>query len=104
MRSGRLDRRIVIQSVTYAADEDGDQVPTWHDLAEVWAEVIRDSARDFLSAMTERIEHRVAFRIRWMEGLTPYDRVLYEGQVYGIEEVRPLGRRAGLELHTTLRT
>jgi hypothetical protein len=35
--------------------------------------------------------------------MTTEDRVDYDGQLHDIHEVRELGRRAGLELHTIAR-
>jgi len=101
MRAGDLDRRITIQSYSYERDDFGGEIPIWTDAAAVWAQVAQEGGREFLGAETIRSERKVVFRLRWLPGITVTHRVLYDGREHNILEVRELGRREGLELHTT---
>jgi len=101
MRAGLMDRRISIEHYTTQDDGYGNEVPTWAEMANVWAAVQQESGREFIQAAAITPERRVVFRIRWMDGLTSTgNRVIYEGRQHDIHEVRELGRREGIELHT----
>ncbi len=100
MRAGGLDRRVTIQRFTETQDPYGEPILTWSDLATVFAEVRQQGGREYLAAATLIDETRVVFYIRWYPGLTPLDRVIYGGRLHNIKEVREIGRRDGVELHT----
>ena len=100
MRAGDMDRRVTLQRFTTTQDEYGEEVQTWADLATVWAEVRQQGGREYLAAATTMADRRVVFFIRWYPGLTVEDRVSYGGALHDIEEVREIGRRDGVELHT----
>lgn len=101
MRAGDMDRRILIQSYSYETDEYGGTIDTWTDVAEVWANVTQQSGREFFGAGTIQSERKVVFRLRWLDGITVLHRIVYDGRDHDIQEVRELGRKEGLELHTT---
>lgn len=100
MRAGQLDTRVIIQRSFKIVDEWGEDDVAWSDLATVYADVRQTTGREFLAAAMQQAQKRVVFYIRWFEGVTPLDRILHEGVAHNIVEVRPIGRRAGLELHT----
>lgn len=102
MRAGDLDRRVIIQ--TYAitgVDPFNNPIGEWQDVATVWAQVLQQGGSEFLRAEEVTAERRVVFRIRWLEGVSALQRVIHDGTEHNITEVRELGRRDGLELHTT---
>lgn len=101
MRAGRLDKRVTIRSRGDTRDEYGAAVPTWPTLAEVWAQRLQQTGREFLAGDKDTAERGVVWRIRWRDDIDETMRVSFEGQEYDIVEVRELGRKAGLELHTT---
>ena len=100
MRAGPLDRRVTIQRVTLTEDDYGGSVESWADLATVSAQVVQQSGREFLAAAQTQAEQRVLFRLRWIDGLSVLDRVSYGGRLHNIQDVKELGRRAGVELMT----
>jgi SPP1 family predicted phage head-tail adaptor len=81
----------------------GNEIIDWGNLATVWARVIQQTGREFFALSAIQAETRVVFHLRFIEGMTTEDRVDYDGQLHDIHEVRELGRRAGLELHTIAR-
>ena len=104
MRAGDLDRQITIRRFTSGGDDGyGNQIEIWTDLATVWAEVKQSNGREFLDAGRISDEHRVVFKVRWMDGVLTTDRILYAGIEHDIVEVRELGRREGIELHSLKR-
>lgn len=101
MRSGDLDRRITLQSFETVSDGAGGSTTTWVDLATVWASVQQQSGREYFALGTTQTEVKRVFRLRWRNDITTLQRVVYDGQNHNIDEVKELGRRAGLELHAT---
>jgi SPP1 family predicted phage head-tail adaptor len=100
MRAGLLDRRITIERATTTRDSYGQTIYTWHPLANVSAQVLAQSGKEFFAAAQLQASQRVLFRFRWIGALTALDRVSYGGRVFDIQFVRELGRRAGTELLT----
>ena len=101
MRAGDLDRRIVIEKRVITTSPFNEEIITFEPLAEVWAHVLQQGGREFLGAEAVTAERRVVFRIRWLAGVSALHRVVYEGRAHNITEVREIGRREGLELHST---
>ncbi len=99
MRAGSLDRTITIQSIaTTAADDAGTPSEEWVTVATVRAQIIEASTDEYFRAYGEGSNTAVAFRIRYLEGITTDHRVVYEGRVLNVRQLRELGRRRGLEL------
>ncbi|MFZ5690537.1 MAG: phage head closure protein [Pseudomonadota bacterium] len=99
MRAGRLDTSIAIQRVSTVLDEAGTPQETVTTIATPRAQVIQSSTEEFMrhGAVDETV---TVFRIRWIEGITLADRVQHLGQSYNIKELKPIGRRRGLDLRT----
>ena len=101
MRPGTMDRRITLERFTETPDPIyGTPIQAWAPLAIVFAEVRQQGGREYLATAMMLSERRVVFYIRWFPGLTVQDRVSFEDRFYNIEEVREIGRRDGVELHT----
>jgi len=98
MRAGGLDRRVTLQRFELV-DDGYTEVQVWSDLATVWAEVRGQGGREYLAADQLQAVKRTVFYIRHYPGLTPLDRVSYDGALHNIREVREIGRRDGMELH-----
>lgn len=100
MNIGRLDRKIAIESLQLAEKSaSGEETRVWAVVAEVWASVTRQTGREFVQGQTIG-EGRVVFTMRYRDGIEPDMRIRYNGSLYDIQDVRELGRRAGLELQT----
>lgn len=98
MRAGKLDRRIVLQTATYAANAVGEMVPTWSTLDTVWAEVVSLRGREYFAAAQVAEEEQLIFRIRHRTDVTLECRITYNNETYSIQHIAELGRRQGLEL------
>lgn len=100
MRSGKLDRFITIERGGETVDDYGRVTTGWTALATVRAEVLQTSTAEFLKSYGEAEQTGIAFRIRWLPGMTitTTDRIIYAGQPYNLVEVKEIGRRKGLEL------
>jgi len=98
MRAGKLDKTITIQRFTSTVDEYGTPVETWADLATVRAQIIQATTEEFIKGWGASTEAATVFRIRHMDGITPADRVTYQGRAYDLKEIKEFGRREGLDL------
>jgi SPP1 family predicted phage head-tail adaptor len=106
MQAGKLDRRITIQRATITRDEYNEEVLAWGDLCTVSAsyEPIRDGEK--FRAGERAAELSARFQIRWssqVRDVTPEDRVVFEGKVHELTNVKEIPRRVGLELTTVAR-
>lgn len=100
MRAGEMDRLVTLQRFTTTEDEYGERIEIWTNLATVFAEARQQGGREYLAAATTLAEVRVVFFLRWFPDITVLDRVNYDGVLHNIVEVREIGRRDGVELHT----
>jgi SPP1 family predicted phage head-tail adaptor len=98
MRAGSLDRTITIEALTVAVDDAGTTAETWTTFATVRAQIIAASTDEFFRGYGEGGNTVVAFRTRYLEGVTTDHRVAYDGRSLNIREVKEIGRRRGLEL------
>ncbi|HEY8566593.1 MAG TPA: phage head closure protein [Beijerinckiaceae bacterium] len=103
MRAGNLDREITLQRLTETLDAYGVPHEAWTTLAVVRAQVLQASMEEFRRAQGTSTETTTVFRIRYVDGLTVADRVLYAGQVHDVKELKEIGRRRGLDLRTIAR-
>lgn len=95
MEAGKFDRRITLESATFANDSAGDPIPTWSVAFKRWAK--RDQFGGSQSEGADGIlrEHQVNFTVRddsQSRTIAPENwRVVYEGRVYiitGIAEAK----------------
>lgn len=96
-----MDRRITIQTAEEIDDPFGGTVTDWVDWLTIWAEVVQEGGREFFADQRIEAEAKALFRTRWIEGPDETMQILYEGRVYGINAIREIGRRDGLEFQTT---
>lgn len=103
MRAGKLDNVITIQRSTYVTDEYGVPEFTWTDLATVRAQIIQSSTEEFIRAYGASDDTIVIFRTRWIDDITTADRVVFNGENHDIKELKPIGRRKGLDIRAVVK-
>lgn len=106
MRAGSLDRRIVLERYTSTPDEYNEPVLAWTTLATRWAsyEPIRDGEKFGASETAASLSARFIIRHSpAVADLNPKDRLTFEGVVHQILNVKPIGRREGIEITTAAR-
>lgn len=102
MRAGKLDRTITLQRKTESISDSGAVVSAWTDIVTVRAEVVQQSATEFLTGYGEAETGTVIFRIRYLAGITTADQIMFDGTSYNIKEIAEIGRRRGLELRAVV--
>lgn len=90
MRSGRLRQRVTLQTRDTTPDAYGQQPTTWSDFAaSVPAEVVPLSGREFVAAGGTQDEVLARVTIRYMAGVAPAMRLVFDGETYNIAAVLP---------------
>ena len=104
IRSGRLDKRITIQRKTTTPNDYGELIETWVDLVTVWAIYLPARGSERFAAQQQIAEIDTVFRIRYRQGVTAMDRIVYNGRTYDIKAVVDMcGRKDGIELYAKTR-
>ncbi len=98
MRSGKLDKQIIIQRYTAIPDGYGGYEEIWSDLATLRAQLVQASTEEFIRAYGASDETVAVFRTRYLAGLKTADRVSFRGLHYDIKEVKEIDRQKGLEI------
>ena len=103
MRAGKLDRVITIQRAVTSPNAFNEPVETWQDVARVWAQQRPNRGAERFTAQGINGDAVLTFHIRWRSDLTVKDRILYEGRVWNITDVREVGRRVVTEFDCVAR-
>lgn len=100
MRAGKLDQSIqIVRPGGWIDDGYGNEVPAGETiLATMRAQIVQASTEEFMRAWGAATEAAVIFRTRHLDGVTVADKVRHSGVTYNLKEIKPIGRRRGLEL------
>lgn len=99
MRAGKLDRVLDIEAVTITQDEYGSPVETWAPfVAGLRAQIVQASTEEYFRASGEGATSTIVFRTRFVAGVTNTHRIIHDERQFDIEEVKEIGRGAGLEI------
>jgi phage head-tail adaptor, putative, SPP1 family len=101
MEAGKLDRRITLQRYGITYNQDNEPLEAWEDIATVWASVAYVSDGEKIRAAQVGASVTVRFQIRYsslVADLSAKDRVRFDGHIFDLSGVKPLGRLQGFEL------
>lgn len=98
MRAGKLDKTIGIERRVETKSPTGAVTSAWTNVATVRAEIVQQSADEFLTGFGEAETSAIVFRVRYVAGITTADRIVYAGAAHDLKEISEIGRRRGLEL------
>ncbi len=100
MRAGRLNTKIIIESVARSVDSVGDTTDIWSTYATVWAEVRPQSGNEFFKAREVNSELTHVITMRWIDGITTKMRINNGGAYYDILSVfDPTTRKREMRLY-----
>ena len=95
--SGDLRHKVQLQSKTITQDgHTGEMVASWATVANVWAQIVPLSGREFLASSAEQSEVTGRIVIRYRDDVDPTMRFVYRGKWYAIKAVLP-DAESGLE-------
>lgn len=93
MQVGELDRRISIEERVLVKDIMNHDTVTWTERVECWAKVTHKGGRD-IEAGKQTVEvDRVEFLLRYNSEIETTDRVVHDGNNYGILSIDVFGMR-----------
>jgi len=101
MRSGKLRRRITIESASEAQDTFGEADKTWSSYAVVWASVETLQGKEYFSAQAIHADLQYRFRLRYSAttaAITPKMRVSWNSRTFDIHSIRSIDER-NREIH-----
>ena len=84
MDAGRLDKRISIERHEVGQDETGEPIDAWIPTYSVWASIEPLQGREYIAAMAVQAERTIRIRLRYLPGIVPTMRVVYQGRVFAI--------------------
>lgn len=87
MRSGTLRHSIAIQAKVHSTDDYGGPVEVWVTKNSVRASVQPLGGRELVNAQAVDAETTVKIGIRYLEGLTPANRITFNGKTYNIQSI-----------------
>ncbi len=96
MSIGQKRFRVVFQKAVVSKDDFGEPDKSWSDICTSWALIqpIKGAERMVANQPVADIDHRIITRSRSeLASLGPDDRALWNGHIYDIRSVIPLGHR-----------
>ena len=103
IRAGRLQHVIRIERRATTLNEFRVPTDAWRWVASPRAELVEASAEEAVRAHGADADVVRVFRIRYLEGVTVADRIVFGGVVHDLKGVEEIGRRRGLELRMVAR-
>lgn len=105
MQVGKYKHVVSIQRKTATTDAYGGETFSWSDVGQTWARVMPLVGRDLISGEAEQHEGKVRFFIRYLAGIEPTMRVVWQSknhEIISVSDVRGEGKE--LELLTRVGT
>lgn len=88
MQAGRLRHRVLLQrTVKEQSPVTGGITESWVDVANIRAEIVPSSAREFVAAMATQNEVTTRITVRYRTEISNKDRIVFRGKIYNIEGV-----------------
>ena len=84
---GNLRHRITLQKPVVIKDSIGQELEEWQDVATVWASVEPLSGKEYSNAKQTNSEVSTKITTRYLDGITPFMRVLFQKHTYNILSV-----------------
>jgi SPP1 family predicted phage head-tail adaptor len=97
---GHLDRRIILQKRTTAANEYNEPIETWTTLDTVWSmvEYPMTGSDEQTTAGLIQATTRVEFTIRYRTDIGFINRIQYNSTIFDIERISEVGRNSFLKI------
>jgi SPP1 family predicted phage head-tail adaptor len=83
INAGELNKKIIIQTESGAADSFGQPEGTWSNTVTVWAAIITTGGREFYAAQKLNAETVAVFKIRY-RAVTTTNRIKYGTRIFQI--------------------
>lgn len=98
MRSGTLDREIIVQRAVTTLADSGAPRETWTTVVTLRAQLVANGTSEEETAAGALDQTSLTFKTRFFDGIALGDRIVYQGQPLELRSLQEVGRRRGLEL------
>jgi SPP1 family predicted phage head-tail adaptor len=98
MRAGNLDRAIELQNRSTGLDLYGTPIDVWTTFATMRAQLLNNTTDNQQGQRGETSNAVLAFRMRYVDGVTLENRLTFQGRQFEIIIVSEIGRRIGMDL------
>jgi SPP1 family predicted phage head-tail adaptor len=99
MKSGKLDRRVVIVRPTHTTNSHNEQIEGVPTKMTTWASVRAMPGQERYANAQREVSAPLLFTFRWRADLVrETDRIEHDGRVFEVTSAVEVGRRAGLEV------
>lgn len=82
--AGKLDKRIIIQSLTESTGADGTVTVTWSNDVTLWAQFMKATSREFMAAQQVNSDITHTIKIRKRSGVTASHRLKFGTRIMNI--------------------
>lgn len=87
MRPGPMRHRVLLQQRVTGVDAAGGALNTWEKFAIRWASMDRAAGSEVWNSAQRSGRVPAVFRLRYLEGVTPAMRLVFDGRTYNILSV-----------------
>lgn len=87
MRSGTLNKSIIIESLTTTQDSFGDTIESWSEYKKARAAIKQISSKEYFGAQKTSVSAVMEFKIRYIPGIIESMRINYKSKYYDIESI-----------------
>ena len=87
MNPGSLTHQIILQIKSITQDAELNSIETWRDWRTVWASPLPKTGREYYRLATNNSEITEAFKIRYIAGVNPHQRIKFRGKLLEMIEV-----------------
>jgi SPP1 family predicted phage head-tail adaptor len=101
MQTGRLRNRVTIQYQVTAPDSYNEEIVTWTELDQVWADIRPTSPRERMINSADQLQATVdhTIIIRWRSDITAKQRIVFGSRIFDVEGYADrTGKRHELQL------
>lgn len=98
MKAGALDREITIEVATETVNAAGEVAQAWATFAECWAAVKPMTASERYKSDARHSARVSVFSVRYVAGVLPTMRIVYEGLNWRILGIAEVNRNEGLDI------
>lgn len=95
MRTGKLDQRVTLQTLTESRNEYGELIKTYADADTVWADVISRKGDESFEASRMQSNKQIKIKMRYRSDVTTEYKIKWMDQSYNVIDVDRSLRRDG---------
>jgi SPP1 family predicted phage head-tail adaptor len=99
VKSGLLDRRIVIQNATQTRDSYGFVSTVWGTHLTIWANWVHDTGNETDRDKNKNVDVSGYFRTYYHSTITENMRIIYNSEYYKITQIKEIKRQDGLLIY-----